>query len=54
MYRLDGEQPERQWQDLLGVVAVQGEWLDWQYMREMAATPALGDLLERSAEQSQG
>lgn len=53
-YRLGGEQSERQWQDLLGVVAVQGERLDWQYMREMAATLALGDLLERLAEQSRG
>ncbi|GIV70223.1 hypothetical protein [Caldilinea sp.] len=54
MYHLGGEQSERQWQDLLGVVAVQGERLDWQYMREMAATLALGDLLERLAEQSRG
>lgn len=48
-YRLGGEQSDRQWQDVLGIIAVQGDRLDWNYMRQMAATLTVSDLLERLA-----
>ena len=46
-YRQGGEQSDRQWQDMLGIVAVQGDLLDWEYMQSMAKTLQVGDLLER-------
>ena len=46
-YRQGGEQSDRQWQDMLGIVAVQGDLLDWEYMQSMAETLQVGDLLER-------
>lgn len=46
-YRLGGEQSERQWNDVLTVVSVQQERLDWEYMEGMAATLAVADLLAR-------
>jgi hypothetical protein len=38
---------DRQWCDILGVLAVQGEGLDVGYMRQMAAGLEVSDLLER-------
>lgn len=46
-YRQGGEQSDRQWQDMLGIVAVQDDLLDWEYMQSMAETLQVGDLLER-------
>jgi hypothetical protein len=46
-YRLGGEQSERQWRDVLGVVKVQGTQLDFEYMNEMAAILQVEDLLSR-------
>ena len=46
-YRLGGEQSERQWQDAVGIVAVQGARLDWAYMHGMAQTLGVEDLLQR-------
>jgi hypothetical protein len=39
---------ERQWRDVLGVVAVQGARLDLTYLRLWAARRGLADLLERA------
>ena len=47
-YRMGGEVSERQWRDVLGVVRVQGERLDRDYMREMAVTLDVVDLLKRA------
>lgn len=47
-YRLGNEVSERQWRDVLGVLKVQEDRLDVAYMREMAATLAVGDLLEQA------
>ena len=47
-YRMGGELSDRQWRDVLGVLAVQGERLDVEYMRQMAAELAVSDLLERA------
>jgi hypothetical protein len=46
-YRQGGEVSERQWRDVLGVVKVQGDRLDWNYLRQQAASLGLTDLLEK-------
>lgn len=47
-YRLGGEMSDRQWRDVLGVLAVQGNRLDLGYMRRWAAMLDVSDLLERA------
>jgi hypothetical protein len=47
-YRLGGEMSSRQWRDALGVLKVQGERLDLEYMRRMAAGLGVADLLSRA------
>lgn len=44
-YRLGGEVSERQWRDILGVIQIQGERLDYAYLRQGAADLRVGDLL---------
>jgi hypothetical protein len=39
---------ERQWSDVLGVLGVQGEALDFAYLTEWAKKLGLEDLLERA------
>ena len=46
-YRMGGEQSERQWRDVVGVVKVQGDGLDFEYLRKMAAELGIEDLLAR-------
>ena len=43
-----GSASERQWQDVLGVMKVQGERLDLAYMRQWAASLGVLPLLERA------
>ena len=47
-YRLGGESSGRQWDDVLGVLRVQGGRLDQRYLQEMAAELGVTDLLERA------
>lgn len=47
-YRRGGEVSERQWRDVLGVMTVQGEALDREYLREWAPALGVSDLLERA------
>ncbi len=47
-YRMGGEVSERQWNDLLGILKVQGTALDLPYLRHWAADLQVTDLLERA------
>jgi hypothetical protein len=47
-YRLGGEISERQWNDIMGVLAVQGDAIDRAYLRQWAAELCVGELLERA------
>ena len=51
-YRMGDEVSERQWRDVLGVMAVQGERLDLAYLRQWAAELKVSDLLERALDES--
>ena len=46
-YRLGGEQSDRQWNDVRGIRAVQGDALDQAYMQQWARELKVDDLLER-------
>lgn len=46
--RAGGGVEEQQWRDVLGILQVQSETLDRDYLRSMAASLSLGDLLERA------
>ena len=47
-YRMGGEVSDRQWNDILGVLKVQGTNLDMAYLRHWAADLKVADLLERA------
>jgi hypothetical protein len=51
-YRLGGGVSDRQWQDILGVLAVQRGRLDAAYLRAGAAELSVADLLERALEET--
>jgi hypothetical protein len=46
-YRMGGEVSERQWRDILGVLKTQSGQLDLAYLRRLAKTLKVEDLLER-------
>ena len=52
-YRLGGHVSDRQWQDVLGVIAVQREVLDLEYLRRWATELRVEDLLERALVEAQ-
>jgi hypothetical protein len=45
-YRLGGEQSERQWNDVLGIIKVQADRLDRAYLRQWAKYLKVTDLLD--------
>jgi len=47
-YRMGGEVSERQWRDVLGVLKVQSEALDADYLHRMAREIQVEDLLDRA------
>lgn len=50
-FRLGGEQSERQWRDLIGVMKVQTDNLDRDYMQQWARQLGVSDLLERALDE---
>ena len=53
-YRTGGEISERQWSDIIGVLKVQAERLDFEYLATWAAILGLTDLLERVIADAKG
>lgn len=51
-YRLGGEAPDRQLEDVCGVLAVQAGKLDWTYLDRWAAHLGVSDLLARVRQES--
>jgi len=51
-FRLGGEQSERQWRDLIGVLKVQADSLDGDYLQQWAGQLGLSDLLESALDEA--
>lgn len=51
-YRLGGEISERQWRDVLGLLKVQADALDFVYLRSTAEELNVQDLLERAMKEA--
>lgn len=47
-FRKGGEESDRQWQDIVNVLRIQGDRLDLSYLREWAARLGVTDLLKRA------
>lgn len=53
-FRRGQEVSDRQWRDILGVLLVQSEHLDYAYLQEWSRRLGVDDLLERARSQIQG
>jgi hypothetical protein len=51
-YRLGGEVSDRQWRDVLGVLKVQGDRLDREYLNRVAVELNVTDLVARAFEEA--
>ena len=47
-YRAGGEVSEQQWRDVIGLLQVQGDRLDRDYLRSIAPSLQVSELLERA------
>jgi hypothetical protein len=50
-YRLGGEQSNRQWRDILGVIKTRADALDLNYLRKWASELQIAGLLERALQE---
>jgi hypothetical protein len=53
-FRAEGETSERQWRDILGMLDLQSDRLDLEYLKKWAATLGIRDLLQRAIQAVQG
>ena len=53
-FALGGESSQRQWRDIVGLLRVQSEDLDWDDLRHAAASLGLDVLLEGAVEAATG
>lgn len=53
-YKAGGQVSEQQWRDVLGILEVQRGTLDLAYLRSMAASLSVADLLERALSEVSG
>ena len=51
-YHIGGRTSDRQWRDILGVMKVQQNRLDHDYLRRMASTLGVSDLLEKALDEA--
>ena len=51
-YKLGGQISDRQWNDILGVLKVQGPLIDFAYLRRWASSLAVSALLTRALDDS--
>jgi hypothetical protein len=51
-YRLGEEIAQQQWRDVIGVLKLQREALDWDYLRRWAGELKVADLLDRAGAES--
>ena len=51
-YRLGGEVSDKQWRDILGVMKLQGQQLDFSYLWQWAESLRLVELLDRAFRES--
>jgi hypothetical protein len=49
---LGGEQSDRQWRDILGIIKTRADALDLNYLRKWAADLQIAGLLERAWQES--
>ena len=53
-FRAGGETSERQWRDIMGVLDLQGDRLDFEYLQTWATKLGILDLLQRAIQAGQG
>lgn len=53
-YRAGGEQSERQWRDILGVLELQSDRLDFDYLKKWSVVLGIQDLLQRAVQTIHG
>lgn len=53
-YRLGDQVSERQWRDILGVLNLQSDRLDYDYLKKWASALGVNDLLDRAIQKTKG